>query len=79
MGDISEDLCAIQRSQGVDSDGKRANQQVVLPSTALEDGGKAAILEASELGAICESRLYEKRECTIWSWSPARLKTLQAS
>lgn len=42
MGDISEDLCAIQRSQGVDSDGKRANQQVVLPSMALEDGGKSS-------------------------------------
>lgn len=39
MGDTSEDLCAIQRSQGVDSDGKRANQQVVLPSMALEDDG----------------------------------------
>lgn len=75
MGDTSADLCAIQRSQGVDSDGKRANQQVVLTSMALEDGGKAAILEARELGAICESRLYEKQECTIWPWAPARLRT----
>lgn len=42
-------------------------------------GGEAAILEASELGAICESRLYEKQERTIWPWAPARLRTLQAS
>lgn len=39
MGDTGEDLCAIQRSQGVDSDGKRASQQVVLPPMALEDSG----------------------------------------
>lgn len=49
MGDTSEDLCAIQRSQGVDSDGKKANQQVVLPSTALEDGEKWLFLRPVSL------------------------------